>query len=291
MVSTEVQRTLVKSPPELWAELSDPELLARHLGELGEVRITRTEPETRIEWEAGETCGTVLLEASGWGTRVKLTADHELRSSEPASVPEPASTPAELTSAPAAEAASAVAVAAAPQLSPAPPAPIITPAEEPEAAPSPGPTAAPEPTGAAAAPEPTGAAAPEPTSGLAFDPPRIERRGFFVRLFSRRKREEPDTQDVAPRVESERCEPVDYEPVELPSVATFAAVRGAIAPDACAAAHPFAEPTTRPEQQASADLAGELRAAEEIAAEHVTAVLAGLLDRLGAAHHRPFSRA
>ena len=277
MVSTEVQRTLVKSPPELWAELSDPESLARHLGELGEVRITRTEPETRIEWEAGETCGTVLLKASGWGTRVKLTADHELAASEPASAPEPDSSPAELTSAPAAEAASVAAVASAPELSPAPPAPIVTPAEEPEAAPSPGPTAPPEPTDAAAS---------MPTSAMSFDPPLIERRGFFVRLFSRRRRPAPDTQDLAPRVESER-----YEPVQLPSAVTFAAVSSAIAPAACAAAHPFAEPTPRREQQATADLAAELRAAEEIAAEHVTAVLTGVLDRLGAAHHRPFSRA
>jgi hypothetical protein len=44
MSSTEVQRTLVKSPPELWAELGDPASLARHLGELGEIRVTRVEP-------------------------------------------------------------------------------------------------------------------------------------------------------------------------------------------------------------------------------------------------------
>ena len=50
--STEVQRTLVKSPPELWAELSDPAALARHLSELGDVRITRTEPERAVDWEA-----------------------------------------------------------------------------------------------------------------------------------------------------------------------------------------------------------------------------------------------
>ncbi len=52
MISSEVQRTLVKSPPELWAELSDPAALARHLGEFGEIRITRIEPESAIEWEA-----------------------------------------------------------------------------------------------------------------------------------------------------------------------------------------------------------------------------------------------
>ncbi len=51
MISSEVQRTLVKSPPELWAELSDPDSLARHLGALGRVRITHVEPESRVEWE------------------------------------------------------------------------------------------------------------------------------------------------------------------------------------------------------------------------------------------------
>ena len=49
MVSAQAQRTLVKSPPELWAELSDPAALARHLGELGEIRITRLQPEQKIE--------------------------------------------------------------------------------------------------------------------------------------------------------------------------------------------------------------------------------------------------
>ena len=42
---------------------------------------------------------------------------------------------------------------------------------------------------------------------------------------------------------------------------------------------------------APADLPEELRLAEESAEEHVTAVLTAVLDRLGAAHHRPFSRA
>ncbi len=49
-VSSEVQRTLVKSPPELWAELSDAEALTRHLSELGEIRITqrRARDEGRV---------------------------------------------------------------------------------------------------------------------------------------------------------------------------------------------------------------------------------------------------
>ena len=74
MISTEVHRTLVKSPPELWAELSDPAALAKHLGELGEIRITRLEPGEKVEWEATDTSGTVILKPSGWGTKVTLTA-------------------------------------------------------------------------------------------------------------------------------------------------------------------------------------------------------------------------
>ena len=78
MIRSEVQRTLVKSPPELWSEVSDPESLARHLGELGDIRITRAEPENLVEWEAEGTTGTVEIKASGWGTRVTLTVAREL---------------------------------------------------------------------------------------------------------------------------------------------------------------------------------------------------------------------
>jgi hypothetical protein len=70
----EAKRTLVKSPPELWAELSDMAALARHLGEFGEIRITRTEPESVVEWEGDLASGSVRLEPSGWGTKVTLTA-------------------------------------------------------------------------------------------------------------------------------------------------------------------------------------------------------------------------
>ena len=48
----EARRTLVKSPPELWAEISDPDSLARHLGAFGEIRITRLEPEATVAWGA-----------------------------------------------------------------------------------------------------------------------------------------------------------------------------------------------------------------------------------------------
>jgi hypothetical protein len=74
MPEPRAQRTLVKSPPELWAELSDIDALARHLGEFGEIRITRLDPETTVAWEGDRACGTVALEPSGWGTRVTITA-------------------------------------------------------------------------------------------------------------------------------------------------------------------------------------------------------------------------
>jgi hypothetical protein len=74
----QVERTLVKSPPELWAELSDPGALVRHLGELsGEISITEVEHETTIVWEGERACGRVQLEPSGWGTRVILTVTQQ----------------------------------------------------------------------------------------------------------------------------------------------------------------------------------------------------------------------
>src|SRR5258708_17259962 len=84
MISSEVQRTLVKSPPELWTELSDPEALARHLGELGEIKITRIEPETLVEWEAEGTTGSVPIKASGWGTKVTPSGNRQLPATEAA---------------------------------------------------------------------------------------------------------------------------------------------------------------------------------------------------------------
>jgi hypothetical protein len=75
MKEHEASRTLVKSPPELWAECSDAASLARHLGEpFGAIRITRLEPETAVAWEGERASGTVRLEPTGWGTRVTLTA-------------------------------------------------------------------------------------------------------------------------------------------------------------------------------------------------------------------------
>jgi hypothetical protein len=72
-----VKRTLVKSPPELWSELSEVERLARHLGAFGDIKITRLEPERTVAWEGEGASGTVSIEPSGWGTKVVLTATIE----------------------------------------------------------------------------------------------------------------------------------------------------------------------------------------------------------------------
>ena len=96
MPELHAQRTLVKSRPELWAELSDPSSLARHLAEFGEISITRKEPETIVAWEGERARGTVELCAAGSGTRVTLTAllaDGDEEPPEPEAAPEEPATP------------------------------------------------------------------------------------------------------------------------------------------------------------------------------------------------------
>lgn len=98
MADLTAQRTLVKSTPELWSELSEVEGLAKHLGELGEIRITKVEPETTVAWEGEEISGTVELEQSGWGTRVTFRAT--VPEPDPPQVPEPVVAESETTPAP-----------------------------------------------------------------------------------------------------------------------------------------------------------------------------------------------
>jgi hypothetical protein len=94
----EASRTLVKSPPELWAECSDAGSLARHLGEFGEIQITRLEPESTVAWEGEHVSGTVRIEPSGWGTRVTLTAQPKAQEQPSAAqAAEEASPPADVT--------------------------------------------------------------------------------------------------------------------------------------------------------------------------------------------------
>jgi hypothetical protein len=73
MATVEVSRTLVKSPPELWAEL-EGDCLSQAVGE---VKVRATEPERALAWEADGASGTAVLEPAGWGTKLTLTAEVE----------------------------------------------------------------------------------------------------------------------------------------------------------------------------------------------------------------------
>ena len=73
MSRIEVSRTLVKSPPELWAELG-PDCLEKALGS---VSVEETEPERAIAFKGDGISGTAILEPAGWGTKVTLTAEIE----------------------------------------------------------------------------------------------------------------------------------------------------------------------------------------------------------------------
>jgi hypothetical protein len=66
----EVSRTLVKSPPELWAELEGDRLGSA----FGAVHVKATEPERELAWEGEGAAGLARLEPSNWGTKVTLTA-------------------------------------------------------------------------------------------------------------------------------------------------------------------------------------------------------------------------
>jgi hypothetical protein len=281
MISSEVQRTLVKSPPELWAELSDPDALTRHLGDLGElaeIRITRTEPERKVEWQAGSTSGTVTIKPSGWGTKVTLSVTRELPAPD-----EPAAETADAAVADALSDADTRLEADTPPEPDTPPGPEAQLEHDVETI---APALAAEQAFASEGEAVVPATTPQPES----------RRGFFARLFRRRPvvtavagAEEapgsseaelvPAEQDLVAQCSGAADEPTDSEPTDAESQA-----------DAESPAEPVTEAPAESSADAPADLAAELMAAEEAAAAEVTAVLTAALDRLGAAHHRPFSR-
>jgi hypothetical protein len=291
MISSEVQRTLVKSPPELWTELSDPASLRRHLGEFGEIRITGVEPEKTVEWEAENASGTVLIKPSGWGTRVTLTATREIP--VPETPPAPEAT-VEASPAPEAIAEPQSPLAALPEVPLAAETSVDGEASEgasqkgadaeecrpPEAEfdsqPEPQAGLAPEAQGelgpgAADCEETELAHEPEPKP----DPEPEARRGFLARLFRRRRVEQP------------------IEPPSPPAAAISEptqAVGPASEPPEAAAEQAEESGEQSESLKAPSDISAELKAAEEISTDEVTAVLTSMLDRLGTAHHRPFSR-
>jgi len=297
MISSEVQRTLVKSPPELWAEISDPESLARHLGEFGEIRITRVQPEQKVEWEATDATGTVAIKPSGWGTKVRLTVTRRLAEleppaedtteaqapasdrtpEEPDAIPEPGPAPeVEVTSEPV----GALAQDSAPEPGPSAVEPGPSAAEPGPSAAEPGPSLEGEPPeGEGPTPEPRPAAAQNVASG---EP--SAKRGFFARMFRRRAKRGVVAEDAKPPADEPAT---DFEP----------AAESESAPEAEPPTEAGTGTETKDELECSAPPEGVLAesaegigAAEEAAAEQATAVLTSVLDRLGAAHHRPFSR-
>jgi hypothetical protein len=238
MDELQAQRRLVKSPPELWAEISDEDVLRHHLAPFGAIRITRVEPENTVAWEGERASGTVCLDSAGWGTRVTLTAVP----ASPSWVDPRRWVPPEEE---------AWSVEPAPE-----PAPVAEPAAEPE----------PEPEPVAVQEEPE----PEP---VAVQPPR---RGLFARLFGRRRARAEitppgptaPTPDPAPPVP--RPDPSPAPPIDPP----------APSPDPTPPIDPT-PPAPEPEPAIETD---DLPAAEALQA------LEAMLDHLGAAHHRPFSR-
>ncbi len=211
MATHSAQRRLVKSRPELWAEISDQQSLARRLEAFGEIRITGTDPETTVAWEGTAASGTVEIESAGWGTKVVLTV-------------ELADTPAAI------------------EPKPEPVAQEVLPAE----------------------PKPEPVATQAPTPELAAAAPK---KGLFARWFGfgppipDPPRPETTTESVAAPAPTPTAEP---EPAPAPPPLT----------------PPEVEPTVIAEPAGATMPDGH----------SVDDFLSAVLDDLGAAHHRPFSR-
>jgi hypothetical protein len=188
MADLTAQRTLVKSPPELWSEVSEIERLAKHLGELGEITITKAVPETTVAWEGESISGTVELEQSGWGTRVTLHA----------TVPEPDPP-------------------AAPEIAAAPEPIAVEPEPEPVAV-------EPEPEPVAVEPEPDqeSGVRPEPISIAEPDDGTLEApadtRGFWARLLGRPPRVAEPVERHAPEAPTIEFDAIAVEPEPEPDL-------------------------------------------------------------------------
>ena len=148
------------------------------------------------------------------------------------------------------------------------------------------------------------------------------RRGFLARLFRRGRRERTtELQTPLSAADAERPDEEQYEAIEdrdslleapgahVVEPATAAAIElarerpehvsfadGPPELDAGEArerdgVQAAEDPQPSDEALDRPDISADLKAAEEMATEEVTAVLTSMLDRLGTAHHRPFSRA
>ena len=284
------KRTLVKSPPELWSELSEVERLARHLGAFGEIKITKLEPEHTVAWEGEGASGTVSIEPSGWGTKVTLTAQLDgaevvetprVEEREPmAEEPEPMAAEPE----PMAEEPEPMAEEPEPMIE----TPVIE--EPPAVEPSPPEHVEPIPT------QPI-ATQPIATQPIATQPRR--KRGFLAWLFRQRTStsvaaapvpapsdpvaeapvlEEPPVVEEEPPVVEEEPPLMEEEPAVVEEEPVAEAV----------AEEPLAEELAQLEQPTL--LEGDSDQESRLDPERAQAILDGALDALGSAHHRPFSR-
>jgi hypothetical protein len=271
MTEHEASRTLVKSPPELWAECSEAASLARHLGQFGEIRITKLEPETAVAWEGEDVSGTVRLEPSGWGTKVILTARGAEQLQTPAlSDPPPVEDP------PTAEE---------PQPAEEPPATSgePQPVEEPPSSGGPQPVEEPPDEDPPPPSEPESEPEPLPPAASAqpaAEPPR--KRGLMARLMSLLQPPAPPPTASTPPTASPPTTASTPPPQPRPAAAPWPAAdppRSATPPDLPGPPDP-PEPSEPPDPPDPV-VAGTV--------DH-TAVLSAALDSLGQAHHRPFSR-
>jgi hypothetical protein len=263
MQDLSAQRTLVKSPPELWDELSEVERLARHLDAFGEIKITKLEPEHTVAWEGEHASGTVSIEPSGWGTKVVLTAElaEDGGPAEPDPDHQPEPSPAE----------------------PEQPESVgVEPVEDVE------PAVAEIPPAAALAYDAAGAPAAGAEHARPADPPAERprrRRGFWARLFAgwlvpeerlnraaAMPREERLLAALDPPAEEPQAESAEY---QLLPAEEEAVVEAAEPPEP-----PPAEPQPEPADDASSAMDPD----------DARNVLEATLDALGSAHHRPYSR-
>jgi hypothetical protein len=294
------KRTLVKSQPELWEELSEVERLAKHLGEFGEIRITKLEPEHKVAWEGEHASGTVSIEPSGWGTKVVLTAELTAEPDEPdpgeADAPEPTE-----------EADPQPEVSATEVSAPADGVPVI---EIEERGTEPEPVAQPEPV---AEPEPEADPTPAPPTMVA-EQPRRRRRGFWSRLFagwlvpeermnaapssaSYLQLEEP-TPPTPPTPEPPVHDGAEEEPAavvepEAPEPAQETAVAQIVADEPVSKPQGLrveVEAEPREPMVESVDDATDAEGPAALDHERAQSVLEETLEALGSAHHRPFSR-
>jgi hypothetical protein len=245
------KRTLVKSQPELWEELSEVERLAKHLGAFGEIRITKVEPEHRVAWEGEHASGTVSIEPSGWGTKVVLSAELTAEPDEPdpgeaapETVAEVADPPAEASATEESASEDGAAVMELEEL-----------ATEPEESAEPAPEADPTP-------------APRET---AAERPRRRRRGFWSRLFA------------SWLVPEERLNTALGEPTPPPYEAP-------VDDGAEEVPTPQGTPDLEMDGAESDDDTAVAEPAAALDHERAQSVLEETLDALGSAHHRPFSR-